>query len=454
MGKNLVIIGGGAGGASIAAEVRRRDPAMSVTMIEAGNFVSTAACPMPYYIGDLIKDENNLIARTPEKFRETGVDVRINTRVDGIDAAKGSVALSDGTALPYDVLALATSTDAFVPPIPGVDQEGVFTLKRLPDAIAIKHYIEKEQCRKAVIVGGGFIGMEMCEALRMRGIDTRVIDLAPRPVMRWDPEFTRAIVEEMERHDVPFLPDTKTIAIEKGREFRFRLNTNRGEMNADLIIMAVGIRPVNNLAKDLGLETGKTGAVRVNFAQRTSKENIYAVGDCCEVYHLVSRKWVHIPLGDIANKQGRVAGINIGGDSMIFPGIVGAQSFRIFNLEVAATGIDEREALESGYSPACTIVWEDSIVGAMPDAKRVGIKLVADRSTAKLLGAQTVGETGAVSRINTLSCALTAGMGLQDIGYLDFAYAPPFSPAWDPIHVAAQQLLRQMQSNAVGACNL
>jgi NADPH-dependent 2,4-dienoyl-CoA reductase/sulfur reductase-like enzyme len=181
---------------------------------------------------------------------------------------------------------------------------------------------------------------------------------------------------------------------------------------------------------------------------------VYAVGDCCEVYHRISQKWGHIPLGDVANKQGRVAGINIGGASMVFPGVVGAQSFRIFNLEVAATGIDEREALEAGYNPACTIIWGNAIVGAMPGATQVGVKLVADRSTGKLLGAQTVGEIGAVSRINTLSCALWADMGLQDIGYLDLAYAPPFAPAWDPIHVAAQQLLREMQSGAAGACNL
>ncbi|MBN1383045.1 MAG: FAD-dependent oxidoreductase [Deltaproteobacteria bacterium] len=454
MGQNLIIIGAGAGGASIAAEVRRRDPSIAVAMIEAGPFISTAACPMPYFIGDLIKDVNHLVARTPEKFRESGVDVRINTRVEGINEAKGVVELSDGTALPFDILALATGTDAFVPPIPGADQEGIFTLKRLPDAVNIKHFIEKEKCRKAVIVGGGFIGMEMCEALTTKNIETSVIDLAPRPVMRWDSEFTKVIIEEMERHGVPFLPETKTLSIEKGTGYRFHLNTNRNEMDADLIIMAVGIRPVNNLAKELGLDLGKNGAVKVNFAQRTSKENIYAAGDCCEVYHLISKQWVNIPLGDVANKQGRVAGINIGGDSMMFPGVVGAQSFRIFNLEVAAAGIDEREAATSGYSPACTIIWDSAITGSMPNANEVGVKLVADRSTGKLLGAQAIGKTGVVSRINTLACALWAGMGLQEIGYLDLAYAPPFSSAWDPIHVACQRLLRDMQSGAVGACDL
>jgi NADPH-dependent 2,4-dienoyl-CoA reductase/sulfur reductase-like enzyme len=195
----------------------------------------------------------------------------------------------------------------------------------------------------------------------------------------------------------------------------------------------------------MGLQIGKTGAIQVNFAQRTSLEGVYAVGDCCEVYHRISRQWVHIPLGDIANKQGRVAGANIGGSSLIFPGVVGAQSFRIFKLEVAATGLGEREAAANGFDPVSTIVWGNALAGPMPGNTQVGIKLLADRSTGKLLGAQAVGEAGAVSRINTLSCALWNEMVLDEIGYLDLAYAPPFSSAWDPIHMAAQGLLRQIR---------
>lgn len=372
--------------------------------------------------------------------------------MEDIQQGKGLVGLSDGRSLPYDILVFATGASAFIPPIPGIDQTGVFSVKHLSDGLAIKNFLEKEKCRKAVIIGGGFIGMEMCEVLHNRGIDTRVIDLTDRPVMRWEPEFTDLIVDEMARHDVQFMPGTKTQAVEKGKEHRFRLITNEGELDADIIIAAVGIRPATDLAKAMGIETGRNGAIQVNFSQQTSKENVYAVGDCCEVYHRIMKKWVYQPLGDISNKQGRVAGINIGGASMLFPGVIGAQSFKLFDLEVAATGIDTQEAVAAGFKPACTIHWGKA--SAFPDAPRIGLKLVADRSSGLLLGAQGIGTSGVVGRINVLSTALWAGMHLQDIAYMDLAYSPYYSPPWDPIHFAAQQLMRQMQSSAVGACSI
>ncbi|MCX5853230.1 MAG: FAD-dependent oxidoreductase [Deltaproteobacteria bacterium] len=399
---------------------------------------------MPYYIGDVIKDEKRLVARTPEKFRETGVDVRLEVRAEEIDKDKKTVRLSDGTIAPYDILVLGTGTTAVVPKVPGVELEGVFILKTLPDAIRIKAYLREKRCRKAIIVGAGFIGLEMCEALRTLEIDTQVIDLVSRPAMRWDPEFSNTILEELTRQKVTFLPNTGMTSIVEGKDHRLRLKTNNGEMEADMILIAIGVRPNAKLAVDAGLQIGKSGAIQVDFSQRTSGEGIYAVGDCCEVYHRVSRKWVHIPLGDIANKQGRVAGLNIGGGSMIFPGVVGAQSFKIFNLGAAAAGIDETEAKNSGYHPVSTVIWGNAIARSMPGEKRLGIKLVADRATGMLLGAQAVGTTGAVERINTLSCALWNGMGLDEIAYLDFAYSPPFSPAWDPIHIAAQELIRKL----------
>jgi NADPH-dependent 2,4-dienoyl-CoA reductase/sulfur reductase-like enzyme len=399
---------------------------------------------MPYYIGDVIKDEKRLIARTPEKFRETGIDVKLNTSAEGIDADKGMVRLSDGAAVPYDILVLGTGSSAFVPKIPGVELEGVFTLKKLDDAIQIKNFIKNRACRKAIIVGAGFIGMEMSEALRIRGIDTEVIDLVPRPAIRWDPELSNMVLEELNRQNVTFSGDTGMVAIEQGKDFRLRLKTTRGEMEADMILVAIGIRPNVKLATEVGLQIGKTGAIQVDFSQRTTREGIYAVGDCCEVYHRVSHRWVHIPLGDVANKQGRVAGRNIGGSPAVFPGVVGAQSFKIFTLEAAATGIDESEALHAGYHPISAIIWGNAFARAMPGEKRLGIKLVADRATGRLLGAQAVGTIGAVSRINTLSCALWMGMGLDEIAYLDLAYSPPVGPAWDPIHIAAQELMRKI----------
>ena len=399
---------------------------------------------MPYYIGDVIKEEKKLIARTPEKFRETGIDVRINTRVEEVDEKAGQVRLSDGTALPYDVLVLGTGTMSLTPGIPGEDLEGVFTLKRLSDALRIKARLRDLPVRKAIIVGAGFIGMEMSEAIRNLGIETQVFHRRTLPVNRWDPEFGKAILAELGRHEVGFVTDAETRAVEKGKKYRLRLITNRGEDEADLILMAVGIRPDTELARRMGLPLGKTGAIQVNFSQQTPREGVYAVGDCSESFHRVSRRWMNIPLGDIANKQGRVAGWNIGGGNMIFPGIVGAQCFKVFDLEVAATGLGEREAAEAGFHPVSTLIWGNSIAGSMPGNKKLGLKLIADRATGKLLGAQAVGEMGAVSRINTLSAALWAGLTLDDAGWMDLAYAPPFGGSWDPIHIAAQTLRRQM----------
>jgi NADPH-dependent 2,4-dienoyl-CoA reductase/sulfur reductase-like enzyme len=399
---------------------------------------------MPYYIGDVIKEETRLIARTPEKFRETGVDVRIDSRVEEVDEKAGAVRLADGTRLPYDILVLGTGTTPLLPGIPGETLEGVFTLKRFTDAVRIKAWLREVPCRKAIIVGAGFIGMEMCEAIRNLGIEMQLFHRGTLPVNRWDPEFSQVVLEELRRHGVDFVTDTETRAVEAGKDHRLRLVTNHGGAEADMILMAVGIRPDVTLAKQMGLPLGETGAIRVNFSQRTLREGVYAVGDCCESFHRVSGRWVNIPLGDIANKQGRVAGRNIGGGDMIFPGIVGAQSFKVFDLEVAATGLDEREAAQSGFHPVSTLVWGNAIAGSMPGNTKLGLKLIADRATGKLLGAQAVGKAGAVSRINTLSCALWAGLTLDDVGWLDLAYAPPFSGSWDLIHVAAQTLRRQI----------
>jgi NADPH-dependent 2,4-dienoyl-CoA reductase/sulfur reductase-like enzyme len=399
---------------------------------------------MPYYIGDVIKEEKLMIARTPEKFRETGVNVRIDTRVEEIDGKAGEVRLADGARLSYDILVLGTGTTPLMPGIPGEDREGVFTLKRFTDAVRIKAWLREIPCRKAIIVGAGFIGMEMCEAIRNLGIETQVFHRGTLPVNRWDPEFSQTVLDELRRHGVDFVTETEMRAVEEGKNHRLRLVTNHGGAEADMILMAVGIRPDVSLAKQMGLPLGETGAIRVNFSQRTPRDGVYAVGDCCESFHRVSRRWVNIPLGDIANKQGRVAGRNIGGGSMIFPGIVGAQSFKVFDLEVAATGLDEREAALSGFPPVSTLVWGNAIAGSMPGNKKLGLKLIADRATGKLLGAQAVGKAGAVSRINTLSAALWAGLTLDDVGWLDLAYAPPFSGSWDLIHVVAQALRRQI----------
>jgi len=443
MSRNLVIIGGGAGGASTAAEAKRNDPSLNVTILQMGKFVSYASCPTPYYIGDIIKDENKLIARTPEKFREGGIDVQLNAEVININLRKNIVEIKDSRQFPYDILVMATGASAIVPDMPGLDLPGVFSLRNLEDAMHIKSWLREKNAKRVIIIGGGFIGLEMSEALYAAGISTTIIHKDAMPANRWDEALSSVMLEEFQTHGVEFVANTSAQAIEKGTNALLRVVTDKGSWEGDLVLMAIGVKPDVQLAKSLGLNIGKTGAIAVNFAQQTSLENVYAVGDCCESFHKVSRRWVNIPLGDIANKQGRVAGRNIGGKPITFNGIVGAQSFRLFNLECAATGLSEKEALDAGYSPVSNITWGSAMAPAL-GMRKIGLKLIADKSSGMLLGAQAVGIAGVVGRINTLSVALWAGMDLDQIGYLDLAYAPPFSAAWDIIHKAAQALGRSI----------
>ncbi|MEE9910765.1 MAG: FAD-dependent oxidoreductase [Deltaproteobacteria bacterium] len=443
MGNRLVIIGGGAGGASAAAEAKRNNPSLQVTVLQKGKFAAYASCPTPYYIGDLIPDINLLIARTPEKFLKAGIDVQLGAEVVDIHSALNIVEMRDGRRVTYDTLVIATGTSAVIPDMPGIDLPGVFSLRNLEDAMKIKTWLRDKNAKRVIIIGGGFIALEMSEALHSAGIRTMIIHNGALPANRWDAALSSVMLEELQAHGVEFAANTAAQAIENGKDAPLCVVTDKGNRECDMVLLAVGVKPDVHLAKLLGLELGKSGAIAVNFAQQTSLENVYSAGDCCESYHRISRRFVNIPLGDIANKQGRVAGRNIGGKPLTFNGIVGAQSFRLFNLECAATGLSEKEALAAGYTPVSNITWGNAMVQAMGTSK-IGLKLIADRSSGKLLGAQAVGTNGVVGRINTLSVALWSDMDLGQIGYLDLAYAPPFSPAWDVIHNAAQALGRSI----------
>jgi NADPH-dependent 2,4-dienoyl-CoA reductase/sulfur reductase-like enzyme len=399
---------------------------------------------MPYYIGDVIKESKRLVIRTPEEFKKTGIDARVKTNVESIDAQKGLLYLSDGSNLPYDYLVMATGADAVRLDIPGKDLEGVYVIRNLMDTLKIKSYLNEGGCKKAVLIGGGYIGMEMCEALRNVGVDVKVIDILPRPACRWDPEFSKLIVEELGKNQVEFLPETKPLSIEKGKECRLKLITSNGEMDADMVMMGVGTRYNTALAQSMGIEMGQSGAIKVDFHQKTSREGVWAVGDCCEVFHKVASRWVYFPLGDIANKQGRVAGQNVGGAPVEFPGIVGAQAFKVFNLEVAATGLTEEEAVKYGFEPVSSLIWGLPIGRPMATGEKLGIKLVGDKKTGKLLGGQCIGMKGAVQRVSALSIALWSGLTVDELGYVDLPYAPPFGGAWDAIHIAAQDLVRKL----------
>lgn len=391
----------------------------------------------------MIKDDKKLIARTPEKFRENGIDVWLNTEVVNVNYERNTVEISTLKSLPFDFLVMATGTKAMMPDIPGIDSPGVFVLKNLEDALQIKSYMRKNNCRKAIIIGAGFIAMEMSEALHLAGVKTTIFHRGNLPANRWDAELSKEMLAELTANGVEFVPRAETSTVEKGNDSPLKAITNQGTWNADMIIVATGVKPNVELAQSINLKIGSSGAIAVNHFQQTSKENVYAAGDCCESYHRVTGRWVNIPLGDIANKQGRVVGRNVGGRPLTFDGIVGAQSFRLFNLECAATGISEKEAAENGYNPVSVLVWGSAMAKTMGQ-KKIGLKMIADKSSGKFLGAQAVGEAGVIGRINALSVALWTGLNIDEIGYLDLAYSPPYGGAWDIIHNTAQALRRSI----------
>ncbi len=400
---------------------------------------------MPYYIGDVIKDEKRMVARTPEKFEETGIHVRLQTTVEEIDTKKGEVGLADGEKLSYDTLVFGTGATANMPGIRGMHEEGVFVLRNLRDAIDIKAYIKEKGCKKAIIVGAGFIALEMSEALSEIGVETAIVYRGSLPASRWDKEFGTVVLEELQKNQISFIPGRQLRAIDKVASGELHLFTNDGKFKADIILLTLGVKPDTTLAQQAGCTLGDSGAIAVDHYQKTSQEGIYAAGDCCESYHRIAKRWMHLPLGDIANKQGRVAGRNIGGVPARFEGIVGAQSFKVFGLELGATGLDEQAAYRAGLVPVSVIVWGSPIAGSLNIQKeKLGMKITADKKTGKLLGAQAIGNSGAVGRINTLSACLWAGMDLADVAFMDLAYAPPFGGAWDLIHIGAQVLQKKL----------
>lgn len=352
-----------------------------------------------------------------------------------------TVALAGGETIPFDYLVMATGAAPRLPKVPGLDIEGIFTLRNVSDALRIKRFIQERRARRAVAVGAGFISLEMCEAFRALGLETTVLESEARPVMRLAEEFSAKIVEELQANGVTFMPRVELEGFDQSPG-GIVVRTGNGTLDADLVLIAIGVAPEVKLAAEAGIVLGTSGAIAVNDRQQTNFPVMYAAGDCCESYHRISGKQVYIPLGDTANKQGRVAGANIGGQDVTFPGIVGSQCFKVFGLEVASTGLTEEEARQAGMTAAAATIQGVSRAHSYPGAKRLWLKLVVDTATGRLLGAQAVGAEGVVARINILAGALAGGLSLEEIAYLDLAYAPPFSGSWDPIHIAAQQLLK------------
>jgi len=393
------------------------------------------------------------VVRTPQEFKEKqNIDVKTEHRVTKIDPKEKRVEVVDLSKSEtrwfayYDKLILATGARSRRLNIPGSDALNIFTLKDLQDGIRIKNYIDEKRPKRVAILGGGFIALEMCEAFRLRNMETFLFCRRDLPAGNLEREISERILKELQEYGIHFLSHHEPVAIgvKSGGE-AVSVETTRGEYPVEMVLMALGVIPNVELAKQAGIELGKTGAIGTDRTQSTNLEDIYAAGDCCEVFNLVSQDWVHTPLGDIANKQGRVAGDNAAGKKAVFHGVVGSAAFKVFELEVAFTGLGTQVAQRYGFDVDSQLIEAESKVGYMPGSKRMLIKLIFDSRDGRLLGAQMAGKEGVARRINALAVALHQKMTIDEISRLDFAYAPPFSSTLDPILIAAEQAVKKIK---------
>mgnify|MGYP001577325254 FL=1 len=379
------------------------------------------------------------------------IEVKTEHRVTEIDPKEKRVEVvnlseSQTQWVSYDKLIIATGARSRRLNIPGSNAKNIFTLKDLEDGIRIKNYVDEKKPKRVAVLGAGYISLEMCEAFRLRGLETFVFYRRELPTGNLDREISERILKELQENGVHFLPSHEPVAFHlNGNGEVSSLETTKGNYPIDVVLMALGFIPNVELAKEAGVELGKTGAIRTDTAQRTNLTDIYTAGDCCEVFNLVSQDWVYTPLGDIANKQGRVAGDNAAGGKAVFLGVVGTSAFKVFELEVAFTGLGTQTAERYGFDVGSHVIEAESKVGYMPGAKRIVVKLIFERKNGRLLGAQMTGKEGVARRINALAVALHQKMTIDEISRLDLAYAPPFSAPFDPILIAAEQAAKKIQ---------
>ncbi len=435
--KKIVIIGGVAGGATAAARMRRLDETAEITLLEKGPYVSFANCGLPYFISRDIQRRSNLLLQTPEGFfSRYRVDVHTQTEAVEIRRAEKTVVgrTEQGDVLfPYDALILAQGGAPIVPPMPGITAGHVFKLWTIPDMDRIHKFIDEKKPVKAVVAGGGFIGLEMAEALRARGLEVSVVELAPQVMILLDPEFGAMIKAGLEEHGVTVKTGVGLSAI---GESSVTLSDG-SSIDADMVLLSIGVRPELSLAKAAGLEIGPSGGLVVDEHLTTSDANIFAAGDMVEITNKIHGRKVRIPLAGPANRQGRIAGTNALGGSMVYHGALGTSVVKLFERTAASTGLSEKAARDAGFTVGISYVFKDNHVTYFPGGKPLALKIVYDAQSSRLLGAQAYGEAGVEKRIDVIATALHGNMTLEDLAELDLAYAPPYNSANDPVNMAA-----------------
>lgn len=444
----LVIVGGVAAGMSAASRARRQNPGARIVVFERGDWISYGACGLPYVIGGEVNGVDDLVARTPEQMRARGIGVRLRHEVTGVDAQAATVTVLDrdsGQTVtePYDRLLLATGVEAVRPDWAHSDLRGVHVVREIPDVPAIEASLRG--ARRACVVGGGYIGIEMAEVLRSRGLSVVMVEQAPEVAGRMlDPDYQRRVRAELERGGVDVRCNTGVVGLTGKAGQVTGVQTASGLVRADVVIVAVGVRPRTGLARAAGARLGKTGAVAVNLRQETSVEGVYSAGDNTESLHRVTRRRVHLPLALGANRMGRVAGVNMAGGEARFPGVVGTSIFKAFDLGAARTGLTQTEADALGLRALSVDVSSTDHAGYYQDARPIHVRLTAELGTGRLLGAQLVGAVPSVKRVDVVATLLHSRARVPALFESDLAYAPPFNSVWDVLLVAADRLMREL----------
>ena len=445
---HFVIIGGDAAGMSAASRAKRQRPDLDVTVLEMTSDVSYSACGMPYNIADPNVSIEELVVRRAEVFRETqGIDLRTGHRVERIDraarAVAGTTVEGESFSVGYDALLIATGASPEVPSLPGFDLPGVMCLKQLDQGRRIKDFIAAGGVKRAVVIGMGYIALEMCEALRARGIGVDMVK--PRPVfLPWmNEQMAGVVLDEVRRNGVRVHPGHEISRIE-GENGALTVVCRDMKLDCDMVLSAVGVRPNSELAAGAGLDLGPSNAVAVDRALRTTDESVYAAGDCADAFHVVTGERTWIPLALRANRAGYAVADNVTGGHAQLQGVAGTAVFKVFDMQVARTGLSAAEASNHGFEPVEVMIKGRSRAHAQPGTSDLYVQMVGDRTTGRLLGAQLIGREGAAHRVNAPAVALHKAMTVEEFSQCDLAYAPPFGPTWDPMLIAATQLLKNL----------
>lgn len=442
MSHRLLVIGGDAGGMGAASTARRHGADFEIVALEQGRHTSYSACGIPYVISGDVWALDELIVRTPQQFRDQlRIDVRTGHQAMAIDLDRRSVEVRNLAqertyTLGFDLLHIATGARPRRPPIPGIDLAHVYGVQTLDDAARLLEAVKAGECTNVVVIGGGYIGLELAEAFVKRQAAVTVVERREEVMGTLDPDMGAEAGAAMRQHGITVHTGEAVTAIEPGAVI-----TTQRTIPTDLVILGLGVEPNSELAAEAGIATGVGGAIAVDRRQRTSVDGIWAAGDCCQSHFIVTGQPTYVALGTVANKQARVAGINIAGGYATFAGVAGTAITKLCSLEIGRTGATEREAQAAGFEYVVSKIVSTTRAGYYPGAGTITVKLLAERLSGRILGGQVVGKEGTAKRIDVLATAITARMTVEDLVYLDLSYAPPFSPLWDPVQQAARRAI-------------